>query len=93
MHTPERAGRPSLMNAPEPSSSDSFGYFVAAVLGVAVLLGICFVQYNAKVDQQRQAAVERWLLCSQMERVASVASVRGVRLSANCRTLSEQDHN
>ncbi|MBP1124933.1 hypothetical protein JOE32_001400 [Pseudomonas sp. PvP025] len=92
MRTPERAGRPSLLTAPQPSSSDSFGYFAAAVLGVAVLLGVCFVQYNAKVDRQRQAAVERWLLCSQMERVASVASVRGVRLSTNCRTLSEQGH-
>ncbi|KRP61463.1 hypothetical protein TU79_07605 [Pseudomonas trivialis] len=80
------------MNAPQSSSSDSFGYFAAAVLGVAVLLGVCFVYYNAEVDQQRQAAVERWLLCSQMERVASVASVRGVRLSTNCRTLSEQGH-
>lgn len=47
-----------MMTPPEPRSPDSLRYFAVAVLCVAVLLGIYFVQLNAKVDRQREQTVE-----------------------------------
>lgn len=58
------------MRPPEPSSSNSFRYFVFGVLCVAVLLGVYFVWLNAQVDRAREAANERLALCRQVESVA-----------------------
>lgn len=78
------------MDAPDTSSSNSLRYFVVGVLCVAVLLGIYFVRLNAKVDQEREEAAERAVLCQQMERVASAAAARGLELRESCEQSSDQ---
>ncbi|MGA9705179.1 hypothetical protein [Pseudomonas sp.] len=78
------------MHQPDESSANSLRYFAGAVLCVAVLLGVYFMQLNAKTDRQRQEAAERLALCRQVERVASAASVGGVELSEACKKLINQ---
>ncbi|SBW80601.1 hypothetical protein PVE_R1G2717 [Pseudomonas veronii 1YdBTEX2] len=79
-----------MMTPPKPRSPDSLRYFAVAVLCVAVLLGIYFVQLNAKVDRQREQTVEYLALCRQVERVASAASANRIELSDTCKQLSGQ---
>ncbi|AZF05214.1 hypothetical protein [Pseudomonas sp. R5-89-07] len=78
------------MSASAPQPSKSLRNFVLAVLGAAVLLGVYFVQLNAKVDRQREEAAEQLALCLHLERVAGAAASTNVELGEACRQLNEQ---
>ncbi|CRM56635.1 MULTISPECIES: hypothetical protein [Pseudomonas] len=76
------------MNAPEPSSSNSVRYFVLGVLCVAVVLGIYFVQLNAQVDREREAANERLALCRQVESIARSLLPNSLDTRETCEPLN-----
>lgn len=76
------------MNAPEPSSSNSVRYFVLGVLCVAVVLGIYFVQLNAHVDREREAANERLALCRQVESIARSLLPNSLDTRETCEPLN-----
>ncbi|MGY2138809.1 hypothetical protein ACW9I8_19575 [Pseudomonas reactans] len=76
------------MNPPEPPSSNSFRYFVLAVLCAAVLLGIYFVRLNAEVDREREAANERLALCRQVESVRRSVLPNSLEIHEACKHLN-----
>lgn len=78
------------MNPPEPHSSNSLRYFAYGVLCVAGLLGVYFVQLNAKVDRQREEAAEHLALCRHLEAVVEVNSTRRDELQQQCKQWREQ---
>ena len=78
------------MNAPEPPSSNGLRYLAVGVLGIAVLLGFYFIQLNAKVDRQREEAVERLALCRHMERAAGTAKFSNEEFRETCQQLRDQ---
>ncbi|MBJ2248254.1 hypothetical protein [Pseudomonas haemolytica] len=78
------------MNAPAPAAPSSLRYLAAGVLCVAVLLGFYFVQLNAKVDRQREEAVERLALCRHMERAAGTAKFSNEEFRETCQQLRDQ---
>lgn len=77
----------------EPGASNSWRYFAVAVLCAALVLGIYFVQLNAKVDRQREEAAEKMALCRRVERVASAASSNSLELRNTCKQLNELPSN
>ena len=78
------------MNPPEPPSSNSFRYFVLAVLCAAVLLGIYFVRLNAEVDREREAANQRLALCRQVESVGRSVLPNSLETQEACKQLNER---
>ncbi|UII73795.1 hypothetical protein LVW35_11715 [Pseudomonas sp. HN11] len=76
------------MNPPEPSSSHSFRFFVLGVLCAAVLLGLYFVQLNAQVDREREAANERLALCRQVESVGRSVLPNSLETQDACKQLN-----
>lgn len=78
-----------MTTPPEPGASNSWSYFAVAVLCAALVLGIYFVQLNAKVDRQREEAAEKMALCRRVERVTSAASSNSFELRNTCKQLSE----
>jgi len=85
MSVMKRAGRLKAMNLPEPSPANSFRYFSIGVLCVAVLLGVCFIWFNAQVDRDRQEAAERLALCQHLENIARAASPAGIESPEACK--------
>ncbi|MDQ0740100.1 hypothetical protein [Pseudomonas sp. W4I3] len=77
------------MSASAPHSSNSLRNFVLGVLGAAALLGVYFIQLNAKVDRQREDAAEQLALCLHLERVAGATASTNVELGEACRQLNE----
>lgn len=78
------------MNSPAPVAPGSLRYLAVGVLCVAVLLGVYFVQLNAKVDRQREEAADRLALCRQMERVAGATASGSDERREMCRQLRDQ---
>ncbi|AMN80429.1 hypothetical protein [Pseudomonas azotoformans] len=77
------------MNPPEPPSN-SFRYFVLAVLCAAVLLGFYFMRLNAEVDREREAANQRLALCRQVESVGRSVLPNSLETQEACKQLNER---
>ncbi|WP_248751571.1 hypothetical protein [Pseudomonas sp. MWU15-20650] len=77
------------MNQPGTPSSHSFRYFTGGVLCVAVLLGICFMRFNARVDREREEAAERLALCQHIENVTRAAA-SGLVSPEACKQLKKR---
>lgn len=86
----KRAGRRKTMNLPEPAAANSFRYFSIGVLCVAVLLGVCFIRFNAQVDRERLETAERLALCKHLENVARAASPARFESPEVCKQLNKR---
>ncbi|MCP1510748.1 MULTISPECIES: hypothetical protein [Pseudomonas] len=78
------------MQQPHHPSSNSLRYLIAAVVGIALMLGAYFMHINAQADRERAMAAERLALCQQVARVASVTANGSLDVRDTCEQLSEQ---
>jgi hypothetical protein len=78
------------MNPAQSPSPNGLRYAAMGVVCAAVLLGVLFMRFNARVDLEREEAAERLVLCQHLESVARATSTSGLELLEACKQLKKR---